>query len=519
MEGFVSKEALYRHFIGSLNKIGRLRRNPMVTVLFEKTSGAGRPTQADRAAAERIRKMLAGVLDEIVASAPASERRRAERTRTIILRCDIGGTAHKAVAAELGLSPRQFYRERERAIFNAGEAFETLLTRRYALHAVTLDAFAVALQQITALRNAGLAAHALQMTERLRGEDLRPAQRTALACVHAELLAERYDYDGALALLDRLPQSATADVQPTVALAYAHVYAAAGAVACARTYAERAVAAASGFDTLARGLLLRCDLEVSRGSMAEARRALDHAGRALAQMEYVPAELLAEQCMQECYLYALDPADTSAMLASYNRGLQLSQRHGLANAAVNLTLAYSTYHSLQGRVEEAARFARRALDLAELIPSAQYGPAYLIAAEAEIAAQRFEQAAGFVRKARAVLRPDGRDFARAQMLEAQIECSSGRFREAVAAGKSAAELSQRADCPRFAGASLRIVAEAYVGMNRLREARASIDDALSILESRGHGHSLGRARQVAARLAHPHRGVRNAVNTAIDVPQ
>jgi tetratricopeptide (TPR) repeat protein len=513
MEGFASKEALYRHFIGSVNKIGRLRRNPMVVALFEKTSGAGRPTQADRAAAERIRKMLAGVLDEIVASAPNSERRRAERTRTIIMRCDLGGSAHKAVAAELGLSARQFYRERERAILSAGEAFELLLTRRYALHAVTLDAFAVALQQITALRNAGLAEHALQLAERLRGEDLRSTQRTALTCVHAELLAERYDYDGALTLLDGLEPHAD------VTLAYAHVYAAAGAVSCARRYAERAGDTAGGFDTLARALLLRCDLEVSRGSMADARRALDQAGRALSQMEYVPAELLAEQCMQECYLYALDPADSPAMLASYNRGLQLSQRHGLANAAVNLTLAYSTYHSLQGRVEEAAQFARRALDLAELIPSAQYGPAYLIAAEAEIAAKRFEQAAAFVSKARGVLRPDGRDFARAQMLEAQIQCSSGRFREAVAAGKSAAELSQRADCPRFAGASLRIVAEAYAGMNRLREARANIDDALSILESRGHGHSLGRARQVAARLARSHRGVRNAVKTAIDVPQ
>lgn len=519
MEGFASKEALYRHFIGSLNKIGQLRRNPIVTALFEKTSGAGRPTEADRAAAERIRRMLAGLLDEIVASAPTSERRRAERTRSIILRCDLGGTAHKAVAAELGLSPRQFYRERERAILGAGEAFELLMARRHSAHPVMIDVFSVALQQISALRNAGLAGDALQLAHRIRCESPRAEQRTALACVQAELHAELHEYDAALNLLDALSCEALPNTHPAVMLTYAHVYAAIGAVARAYSYTEAAIGEARACDVRARALLLRCDLEISRGNMSGARSALQDAEFAIGRLEYVPPELLAEQLMQECYVYALDPADSSAMLASYNRGLQLAQRHGLAGAAVNLTLSLSTYHSLQGRVEEAARYARRALDLAELIPWAQYGPAYLIAAEAEIAAQRFEHASGFVRKARAVLRPDGRDFARAQMLEAQIECSSGRFREAVAAGKTAVELSQRADCPRFAGASLRILAEAYAGMNRLREARESIDDALSILESRGHGHSLGRARQVAARLTRSQRGVRNGSKYAIDVPQ
>ena len=57
------------------------------------------------------------------------------RQRAIVTRCDLRGEKHAAVAADLGVSPREFYRERRRA-------FERLLANLDVKPARIASAFA-----------------------------------------------------------------------------------------------------------------------------------------------------------------------------------------------------------------------------------------------------------------------------------------------------------------------------------------------------------------------------------------
>ena len=59
-----------------------------------------------------LRATIAAICEELTHSNSSSQDERLLRRKQIVLRCDLGREGHDQVARDLGLSMRQFYRER-----------------------------------------------------------------------------------------------------------------------------------------------------------------------------------------------------------------------------------------------------------------------------------------------------------------------------------------------------------------------------------------------------------------------
>ena len=88
--------------------------------------------------------------------------------------------------------------------------------------------------------------------------------------------------------------------------------------------------------------------------------------------------------------------------------------------------------------------------------------------------------------------------------------SSQAYQRAWRVATEAAELMSALGMVRYAGAALRIAAEAAEGANRHDDAVRTIREAVRILEKRGHATSLARAYACSARLTHNRRDAQRA---------
>lgn len=113
-------DATVRHFLRNLDNAPELRRNSLVSHLF----GFTPDPKADCLAATGIRRNLERLLLHLNG-----------RHRTMLEQCDLLGRPHKALAAELGLERRQFWRERLRT--STHYATRECMTGCYATEAVS----------------------------------------------------------------------------------------------------------------------------------------------------------------------------------------------------------------------------------------------------------------------------------------------------------------------------------------------------------------------------------------------
>ncbi len=95
-----------RHLLRNLNQPRRLRRNPLAAGFFA--------ADDDHSALARIRHRISRAFD-VIDAFEAQYARRAARWVTILVRVDVERHDPSAVASDLGLSIRQFHRERRNA--------------------------------------------------------------------------------------------------------------------------------------------------------------------------------------------------------------------------------------------------------------------------------------------------------------------------------------------------------------------------------------------------------------------
>lgn len=129
-----------RHALAHLENERELRCNPLLA------DGHGLPHDAVRAAVLRALDAMRPYRGD------ASD--RAFRRHAIVARCDLGAESHKSVADALGLSRRQFYRERREALTQLGSAMAHAFDTARAV-TTTLDLGDAAEAYIEALRSAG----------------------------------------------------------------------------------------------------------------------------------------------------------------------------------------------------------------------------------------------------------------------------------------------------------------------------------------------------------------------------
>ena len=132
-----------RRALRDLDEEAALRRN----VLLAGFAGEGH----DHLRARVLRALES--LDPGLSAGPAADRRL--RYYQILTRCDLQGEAHKEVTSELGLSRRQFYRDRSAAFCALAEAIEEQARHVPRVEVEIFDALSLQLDYVQALRELG----------------------------------------------------------------------------------------------------------------------------------------------------------------------------------------------------------------------------------------------------------------------------------------------------------------------------------------------------------------------------
>jgi tetratricopeptide (TPR) repeat protein len=509
---FDSLKAVCLHLFRNLSDARSLRANPL-------TAEFCRDCPDDRQVVEQLRELLTVAVQQFVESAPHGAAAKIKRTASIVARCDLGGEAHKVVAADLGLSMRQFYRERVRAIVEIGGRLEGLLLPRPSETKVfAFDGFTLEMRRAVTLAHAGCASNAIALLRRLMTQVQDPLRQVRARTALAEMLIESNLQDEAVAEIDAARHlAARLDERVECTEAYAAIGLATsvlsnvrGELAKARATFERALVhlhdpvahgSRNHLELFVHGKILDANLEIKEGHAQRALASLAVAQQAMAAFEDLPPTTSVEYFMHLHEASVTAVSETQAAQA-YQRVLALSQTNGFATDATIAAMYRAQYLIHGGDRNNAVVTARQALDIGNgVMTEYQYALLQMLVGELEIEASCNDAAIERMRNARTVLQTGGADWARAVMLEASGQLGRGDFAGAVHGSTTALQTFRNLGNERWAGTSLRIMAEGYAGLGRVAEAKETVALAVHALEGCGHPNALLRAYDASARIS------------------
>jgi tetratricopeptide (TPR) repeat protein len=505
------------HLLRHLHDASALRTNPIARTYFVAADGNKPiPTQERAHALRRIQELVAVAVDKLLSHEKGDERAaiHASRQHAIVRRCDLQRESHAAVAADLGISRRQFYRERKRACARLADYLER--TRSYDavscenefdLHWDIASGFCAAGKYDSAvLMMEGLAA-AGEAPQRIRayaglvpmlGEVGRIGDaKTAVAAARevyaacrmsaAESVLARAEIETAAARVAWL----TGDLKAAVARhewILGHLRSA-PPLATGRALELRAVS------QMRLGMLKR-DFGDARGSL----QSLVLASRTLGSFAR-PAPLLQAEFLANLSLsFMVSPGGLEKSAACMAEYLSYSREHHLMCDTADALANLATLHLQWGDVAQARRFARSSLKLAPAVCSDQQLVYITINAAVAEATESPRSALNLIAQARE--RTAGGSFAWALLEVAAAEALlAGQFYDrARETATGAARMMWEMGAVRYAGSALRIAAEAEEHLGNRAKALAFIHEALRALETSGHASSLASAYACSARL-------------------
>lgn len=443
-----------------------------------------------------------------------------ERWRTIIVRCDLGGELHTTVAADLGISKRHFYRQREKAL----ESFASVLGNAPLLARVSItdepdqhiavtavvnpllntrrvgEAVAVlenALGQVDGaairahlllklsavycqLRSLQPAAHALHLSGQaiFVGEmaaDTRQALQLGFATEEANLLRYRHDPGGAKRCLQQ---------------AICH----SAGVGLAGPHAQRAFADAH----LALSNLL--------GTQDEYAAAVGHASEAERLLRGAPLEVSMRSRLETqlaCFRFFGGMAPSQAVAPALQLSYTIAQRNGLAADAFQAVTALSLLHSFANRHADAVEYAEIAVSITRTVGMRDEFAtgAFYALASAQVDAG---EVAGASETLREVVASQSKHpwsvFPFTPILQSRISLAGERQGEALRFVNEAIDTFEKSGNVRWHGTALQLRARIEEALGDHRSARTSLDDAISLLECGAPAGMLGSAYALSAAL-------------------
>ncbi|HEY1738308.1 MAG TPA: hypothetical protein VGI86_06350 [Acidimicrobiia bacterium] len=516
------------HLLRHLHDAAALRANPIAARYFSQTSSGGGVISEDleAAALTRVHAALAAALELVfVRDADEQATAHAFRQRAIVERCDLLVEPHAKVAADLGLSRREFYRERKRARERLTEYFARV--ERQCSVQGRPNEFELALAFADSLRRLGRHDAAVASMEALSGRAGGTLERirvnVALAAAHCDvgridaahdaIARAREIYDAQpcpdpMLLLEIEVVSARAlwmSGKPAEEVESKNRWVLAqlrgpSLLRTDRTFELEAL-------SLMRLGMLRRDIGDAPASLSFLRRAED----VLRSLPKPPPALKAELLGNLGLTLMVAPNGLTAAAEALHAYLDFSREHNLLCDTADALSSLATLHLQFGDVERARAFARSGLDFARLVSSKQQlAEVSVIAALAEAEGGDPQASLELIAQARADAVVGSPSWVLAELAEAQVLLSTRAYQRAWRVATEAAELMSALGMVRYAGAALRIAAEAAEGANRHDDAVRTIREAVRILEKRGHATSLARAYACSARLTNNVRDAQRA---------
>ena len=467
----------------------------------------------------RVRGLVTAALDAI--APPTDDRSRAaDHTRrlcAIVARCDLGGEPHKSVACDLGISLRQFYRDRNEACARLASALEAELRSEDDLPATSAtDDRSLQFWLADSLQAVGQFAAAATVLKNVLLESRRPMDRVAAYHRLIEVLCGAGRVTDAQAVLARAKVETEVPVAgDEAALLRAETLACEAAVLWhTGGGAPATVSASRGIDVLrslaaaglprARALLVDLQLTLATanresGEFEESAKLLDRARACLGPD--ASASTRATLLLNSGYTHVMMPFGVRRATEENAEALDIAKRNGLVRHAAAALGNLSVIHRMRGEHDLAASYGRKALIFTEPIATREdFANLAMSVAQIEADAGNGQRALELLARARLHAGTSDSLAPRLKLAEAYVLVASYEFESALTIAKSALLTLERFGLRRRVGMALCTQAEAYAALGHRRLACSTISDAVDALEREGSAFALARAYRTSARI-------------------
>jgi hypothetical protein len=439
------------------------------------------------------------------------------RQRAIVTRCDLRGEKHAAVARDLGISLREFYRERRRA-------FERLLTLVRSNLAPAQQPvrslptrFELDMDHVANLRLVGDFKAVFGQLERIARGASTPEQGVRALCYGVEIAADIGDDDRARRLFEQAltyaseiaTDSAPAPGELDIQMASAYVDWQGTDVMRSSQSLERATIAVEQLPPSADRHEIRAAVNVLfryaeiaclHGDASKALTVLGRARRLLDRTRHKPASTLGQLFFELSVVHALVVGGMSRAveyaleaLAIFESGRDSAGIAGATGILCSHLTACSDFARARQFGLAALSFAKTTGNAAEIADKA------LILSLAESLGGNPGRGLELAQEAR--VQAQGGLFAvRGPLAVAEAYLRLGQASDALAASATVACYAWNRGMLRYAGSASRLSADAHSALGNRAAARDEADSAVAALESHGHPHSLCRAYETANRL-------------------
>lgn len=528
-----SPAAAVRHLLRHLNDPQELAGNPLTSDIFRDRIRSGLTM---RDALRLVREAVTQCIDRITQSEGDSVvRERNSRAATILRRCDIDGAAHAQVAAELGLSRRQFYRDRSLALQLLATEMEDRIQTPQSGSAAAADLATLAYESVEALLAVGQFDHAKAALERISRSACAPEDRIRACCDLVDIHCEDVRHAGAAQALEsareiwsQLPQSRSATASARMALANAQYATLLCNHANAEHHRREGLASLRGMahspavaELLTRTLLADAASLRERGDQRAAIAALDEAEASLDPRR--PSSLLLEALIlnEKGAAFMLLPGGLSDASRLHQRAAQLARERRFMRIALASLLNDCAVDHWQGKTKSALAAAREVLEAARGVAFTQeFARMAMLVSSFALAVKETNTALDLLAEAKQFAQDGGSLHSRALLSEARLHLQTGSHRRAIELASEACGAVESAGARALLGTALLYAAEGYAALGD-RRAIGAVTQAIAELERGGSPFNLCRAHRLAGKLtgAKSHAKRAKEIATTFAVPR
>lgn len=506
------------HMLRHVDDVRELRKNPLAAPLFSRAVGLRPGAIGSRQALATLRRILWVVLEHLrTQSGRRIKPAQIERQYAIVTRCDLVGERPEAVAADLGICMRQFYRERRSACAVIAPEIARLIHEEVREPARVFDRFSMAFTRVSTLRLTGSIDAALAESRSLLAQEPAAEKKAAVLAQLIHILLEDSRIGDAQRELDagsaHLSQDAKLVMSPLYELPdilRAHVDYARGKDGNGGDGDRRLTQALGALsrsplalwrEFACTSLLAWSEHEALLGRFAASHAHLREVDAIVLGLgdpsPHLQSNLLLQTAFHQYHVaHREDRAREQLDMVS-----AIARRYGFIEAAASALCGESSIAQGSGAIERALQLAREAEQLSRI------GTASVPRARVLLRLCELEAGIGDVRRSLEL------SIAATNLLPAKSYRAMGaRYEVARAhrllgnnalATREAMQLYRDASSGgsgRLAGSALRLAAEAQSSAGKLEEAAEVIAEAIVLLERHGHAFSLCRAYEVSARV-------------------
>lgn len=439
---------------------------------------------------------------------------RMRRAACIVERCDLDGGSHAAVAREIGVARRQFYRDRALALDALAIELDDLIRARSPQAARTADTLRLAFEAAETMIGVGRYDEAENVLMRvdesatIYGDRLRATARLLETAVESgERARQQRTFERARTLgtpAGGAPVAARARFDLAVLLVQTELAGADCRLQRARLLDElRALDEADDerWEVLTLGLSQRATDAHTRGDFATALASLHEAEAVLRRCAAPPLTLPALLPNLLGVTLMMLPQSLDAASDQHKRAVALARPRGLLRIVVASTLNDFAIDLWEGRADRVLVPAMDVLETARAVTSTdEFGRLCILVAKIAMGAGRLDAALQLLDG----VRDDDENYPRLRprAILAKAECllRAGEFARASAAAHEALGAIRSSGEDSLVGTALLLDAEALIGTHDPTLARKALGEALIALQRTGSAHVLDRAHALANRL-------------------